>query len=93
MLWGKELINTRFLFLTANPRTVKVINECKAKDRVATHLLRRIFYICMVHNIILRAKVDNYILNIPPQLLSVGKHKPGRRTVPPSVYPGGTETV
>ena len=88
-LWAHFFRNSRLLLLTANSSTVKLINCFCSKDQLALDITRKIHLICMINNIILKAKYDSKVSNVPPQLLSSGSSQKGRLPVPPSVYPGG----
>ena len=88
LLWGHRLSNRKILFLTVSRTTSRLMNKLKSKAMITGTLIRQIHLVCMVNNIVPRAKSDPGLTNLPPQLLLPTRAAGVRRDVPHSVYPG-----
>ena len=72
-IWGPSLANRCININCDNQAVVCIINSCTSKDKFIMILVRKLVYICMHYNILIRAKHISGVSNVIPDLISRNK--------------------
>ena len=91
-IWGSHLANKRILFRIDNQAVVTIINKKSSKSSRVMFLGRKLVFVCLDFNILLKAQHIPRRLNSVADSLSPGEFQKFRRLCPkadanPSVLP------